>query len=50
MEKETVLKWLHNCSGDGSGELCEECPFNSCEDCSGALMQAAADAIEIKEV
>ncbi|MBQ9165402.1 MAG: hypothetical protein IJX71_00495 [Oscillospiraceae bacterium] len=49
MKKELVIKWLHNCSEDGSGELCEECPFTSCEDCGGALMQAAADVIENKE-
>ena len=44
--KETILKWLRNCSEEGSGELCSECPFNSCEDCGGALMKAAAEAME----
>ena len=46
MEKEIVLKWLRECSELEQNEICENCPFNSCEDCGGALMQAAADVIE----
>ena len=49
MEKEVVLKWLHNCSEDGSVELCVECPFSGSEDCDGDLMQAAAELIENQE-
>ena len=49
MEKELVIKWLHNCSEDGSGELCEECPFTSCEDCAGELMRQAAAVLGGKE-
>lgn len=48
MEKELVIKWLRECSDEGSGVGCEECPFDSCEDCVGALMKAAADVIEGK--
>ena len=49
MEKEIVLKWLHNCSEDGSGELCVECPFSSSEDCDGDLMRQAAAVLADKE-
>ena len=46
MEKEIVLKWLRECSEQDHDGICEECPFASCEDCGGALMQAAAEVIE----
>ena len=42
MEKEIVLKWLQECSDEGNGESCVECPFVKCEDCTGELMREAA--------
>lgn len=42
MEKEIVLKWLLECSDEGDGENCCECPFTNCEDCAGELMAEAA--------
>lgn len=42
MEKETIIKWLLECSDEGSGESCNDCPCVNCEDCAGALMQEAA--------
>lgn len=49
MEKEIVLKWLRECSDEGSGVGCEECPFGSCEDCAGALMAEAAAVLAGEE-
>ena len=42
MEKEIVLKWLLECSDEGNGESCNECPCFNCEDCAGKLMREAA--------
>lgn len=41
MEKETIIKWLRECSDEGCGESCENCPFECHEDCAGALMAEA---------
>lgn len=48
MEKELVINWLQKCSDKEDDAVCPECPFDSCEDCVGALMKAAADVIEGK--
>lgn len=42
MEKELVIKWLQECSDEGDGASCVECPFAKCEDCAGELMAEAA--------
>ncbi len=49
MEKELVIKWLHECSDEGSGESCNECPCVNCDDCVGALMEEAAVLLAGKE-
>lgn len=49
MDKENVLKWLRQCTDADQDAVCAECPYAECEDCAGALMQAAADVIENKE-
>lgn len=49
MKKENVIKWLRQCSDVDQDALCEECPYTNCEDCAGALMQAAAELIENQE-
>ena len=45
MEKETIIKWLQECSENGSGEGCNECPCVNCDDCAGELMKAAAEVL-----
>ena len=45
MEIELVAKWLRECSDEGSGESCCECPFVRCEDCADSLMTAAAEVL-----
>lgn len=42
MTKEEVIKWLLECSDEGDGASCVECPFGKCEDCAGELMAEAA--------
>jgi hypothetical protein len=42
MTKEQIIKWLQECSDEGSGESCNDCPCVNCEDCAGTLMQEAA--------
>lgn len=49
MERETILKWLLECSEEGDGESCKDCPFTECEDCAGALMAAAAAELDVLE-
>lgn len=46
MEKEIVLTWLRECSADGSGEHCTECPYFECEDCAGELLKDAAEILD----
>lgn len=48
MEKELVIKWLQECSDEGNGENCVECPFAKCEDCAGELMKEAAKVLPEK--
>ena len=48
MTKEEVIKWLQECSGEGSGESCNECPCVNCDDCAGTLMQEAAKVLAEK--
>lgn len=48
MKKEDVIKWLRECSDEGSGVGCEECPFASCDDCAGELMKEAANVLSEK--
>lgn len=45
MEKEMIVKWLQECSENGSGESCNECPCVNCDDCAGELMKAAAEVL-----
>ena len=47
-EKE-VIKWLRECSDEGSGESCCECPYAKYDDCAGKLMQDAAIIMAVKE-
>lgn len=47
-EKE-VIKWLRECSDEGSGESCCECPYAKYDDCAGKLMQHAAIIMAVKE-
>ena len=49
MEKEIVLKWLLECSDEGSGESCNECPCVNCDDCAGELMRQAAAVLDDQE-
>ena len=42
MTKEEVFKWLLECSDEGNGESCNECPCVNCDDCAGELMRQAA--------
>lgn len=42
MKKEDVIKWLLECSDEGSGESCSDCPCVNCDDCAGELMKEAA--------
>lgn len=46
MEKEQLIKWLRECSADGSGEHCTECPYFECEDCAGELLKDAAEILD----
>ena len=48
MTKEEVIKWLLECSDEGSGESCNECPCVNCDDCAGELMKEAAKALAEK--
>lgn len=45
MDKETIIHWLRECSDEGSGERCEQCPYYSHQDCAGQLMQDAAQIL-----
>lgn len=47
-EKE-VIKWLHECSEEGNGESCCDCPYAKYQDCAGKLMQDVALVMAIKE-
>lgn len=49
MEKELVIKWLLECSDEGDGESCVNCPCVNCDDCAGALMAEAAAVLAGKE-
>lgn len=49
MEKEIVLKWLLECSEEGSGESCNDYPCVNCDDCAGELMRQAASVLAGKE-
>ena len=48
MTKEEVMKWLLECSDEGSGESCNECPCVNCDDCAGTLMLEAAKVLAEK--
>ena len=48
MEKELVIKWLLECSEEGDGESCNECPCVNCDDCAGELMKEAAKVLAEK--
>ena len=49
MDKEQVIKWLLECSDEGSGESCNECPCVNCDDCAGELMRQAAAVLDDQE-
>ena len=49
MEKELVIKWLQECSDEGSGESCNDCPCVNCNDCAGELMRQAAAVLGDQE-
>jgi hypothetical protein len=48
MTKEEVIKWLQECSDEGSDENCNECPCVNCEDCAGEIMNEAAKVLAEK--
>ena len=49
IKENEVMKWLRECSDEGSGESCCECPYANYEDCAGKLMLDAAVVMAIKE-
>lgn len=44
--KKTIIKWLRECSEEGNGVACAECPWEQYEDCYGELAKDAAEALE----
>lgn len=49
MNKEQVIKWLLECSDEGDGESCNDCPYANCDDCAGELMKEAAKVLGNQE-
>jgi len=49
MNKEEIIKWLLECSDEGDGESCVNCPCVNCDDCAGELMRQAAAVLAGKE-
>lgn len=44
-----VIYWLLECSEEGNGENCCECPYFKHDDCAGELMKDAAVILSTKE-
>ena len=49
MKKENVIKWLRQCSDEGRGESCNDCPRVNCDDCAGEVMRQAAAVLDDQE-
>lgn len=49
IKEKGVIYWLLECSEEGSGESCSDCPYFEHDDCAGKLMQDAAVILSTKE-
>ena len=48
IKEKGVIYWLLECSEEGNGENCCECPYFKHDDCAGELMQDAAVILAVE--